>query len=90
MSTPNKRSAENATDLLESATTVAGQAADAVQAATAQAEGAIEASVEQIRELNEQAIKAARAAGPPPATAGPPTTMKSGCQAQHVVVDPSR
>ena len=63
MSTPNKRSAENAPDLLESATTVAAQAADAVKAATEQAEGAIEASVEQIRELNEQAIKAARAAG---------------------------
>jgi hypothetical protein len=52
MSTTNKRSAENATDLLESANTAA-----------AQGEGAIEASVEQIRELNEQAIKAARAAG---------------------------
>ena len=63
MSTPNKRSAENATDLLESANTVAAQAADAVKTATAQAEGAIEASVEQIRELNEQAIKAARGAG---------------------------
>src|SRR5664279_365064 len=63
MSTTNKRSAENATDLLESANTVAAQAADAVQTATAQGEGAIEASVEQIRELNEQAIKSARAAG---------------------------
>ena len=52
MSTTNKRSAENATDLLESANTAA-----------AQGEGAIEAIVEQIRELNEQAIKAARAAG---------------------------
>jgi len=51
MSTTNKQSAENAAPL-ESANTVA-----------AQAEGAIEASVEQIRELNEQAIKAARAAG---------------------------
>ena len=63
MSTTNKQSAENATDLLESANTVAAQAADAVKTTTAQAEGAIEASVEQIRELNEQAIKAARAAG---------------------------
>src|SRR5664279_257115 len=63
MSTTNKRSAENATDLLESANTVAAQSADAVKTATAQGEGAIEASVEQIRELNEQAIKAARAAG---------------------------
>ena len=63
MSTTNKQSAENATDLLESANTVAARAADAVQTATAQAEGAIEASVEQIRELNEQAIKAGRAAG---------------------------
>ena len=63
MSTTNKRSAENATDLLESADTVAAQAADAVKTATAQAEGTIEASVEQIRELNEQAIKAARAGG---------------------------
>ena len=52
MSTTNKQSAENAAPLQESANTVA-----------AQAEGAIEASVEQIRELNEQAIKAARAAG---------------------------
>src|SRR5664280_2670526 len=60
MSTTNKRSAENATDLLESANTVAAQAADAVKTATAQAEGAIEASVEQIRELNEQACQ-----GPP-------------------------
>ena len=63
MSTTNKQSAENATDLLESANTVAAQAADAVQAAAAQAEDAIEASVAQIRELNEQAITAARAAG---------------------------
>ena len=63
MSTTNKQSAENATDLLESANTVAAQAADAVKTATAQAEGAIEASVAQIRELNEQAIKSARAAG---------------------------
>ena len=63
MSTTNKQSAENATDLLESANTVAAQAADAVKTATAQAEGTIEASVEQIRELNEQAIKSARAAG---------------------------
>ena len=63
MSTPNKRSAENAPDLLQSANTVAAQAADAVKTATAQAEGAIEASVEQIRELNERAIKAASAAG---------------------------
>src|SRR5664279_5204572 len=52
MGTTNKQSAENAAPHLESANTVAAQAA-----------GAIEASVEQIRELNERAITAARAAG---------------------------
>ena len=63
MSTTNKQSAENAATLLESANTVAAQAADAVKTATAQAAESIETSVERIRELNEQAIQAARAAG---------------------------
>ena len=51
MSPADKPSAEN-TDLLESASTAAAHAADAVKTAAAKAEDAIEASVEQIRELN--------------------------------------
>lgn len=63
MSPTAKPSTEKAADLLESANTVATQAADAVNTVALRAEDAIEASVELIRELNEQAIQAARAAG---------------------------
>ena len=60
---PTGKPSENATDLVESATTAAAQAAGAVKTSTARVADAIETSVEQIRELNEQAITAARAAG---------------------------
>ena len=52
MSTTDSPAAPSATDLLNSAQTLSTQGIDA-----------IEASVKRIRELNEQAIKAARAAG---------------------------
>ena len=52
MSTTDNPTAPSVTDLLESARTD-----------SAEGIGAIEASVKRIRELNEQAIKAARAAG---------------------------
>ena len=52
MSTTDNPTAPRVTDLLESARTD-----------SAEGIGAIEASVKRIRELNEQAIKAARAAG---------------------------
>src|SRR5664279_405301 len=63
MSTTDKPSTENATALLDSANAAAQKVADTAKKAAAPAGDAIEASVERIRGLNEQAIQAARSTG---------------------------